>query len=74
MEDHKLLQTLYLVARQPCRAPITLYILFNKRGRLENKGLVNLLGIWARTRFDSQYALHYVINYPKDSRHVHCCL
>jgi len=42
MYDHKLLQELNLTARQPCRAPIMLYISFNKRRLCANEGLVNL--------------------------------
>jgi len=44
MDDHKLSQEPNLTARQPCRAPITLYISFNKHHRLVNEGLVNLTG------------------------------
>jgi len=46
MDDHKLLQELNLTARQPCRAPIMLHILFNKRRHLASEGLVNLTGMW----------------------------
>ena len=44
-DDIKLLQESNLTARQPRRAPITLYmylILFNQSHRLEKEGLVNL--------------------------------
>jgi len=36
-----LLQESNLTARQPCRAPIMLYILFNQNNHLAKEGLVN---------------------------------
>ena len=42
-DNHKLLLKWHWTVRQPRRAPITLYI-FNKRRRLANEGLVNLIG------------------------------
>ena len=44
-DDSKLLHGSNLTARQPCRAPITLYISFKKCRHLVKEGLVNLLGI-----------------------------
>src|SRR6218665_209685 len=45
MDYSKLLQKSNLTARQPIRAPITPYILFNKQCRLANEGLVNFMGM-----------------------------
>ena len=58
-DDSQLLQESNLTARQPCRAPITLYISFNKHHRLVNERLVTLRGCRVcvtsgiRTRFAS---------------------
>jgi len=43
MDDHKLLKESNVTAWQPRRAPIMLYILFNKCHQA-NEGLVNLTG------------------------------
>ena len=44
-DDWKLLRKSNLSTRQPRRAPITLFILFNQRRRLAKEGLVNLTGL-----------------------------
>jgi len=46
MDDHKLIQESNLTTRQPCRAPITLYIEFSHPP--VNKGLVNHTGNMGR--------------------------
>src|SRR6218665_2224867 len=66
MDDHKLSQESNLTARQPRRAPIPLYISFNKCRRLANERLVNLMGDTGR-KLGSQappHVIHYSTSPP----------
>lgn len=60
--DHKLLQESTLSARHPCRAPTTLYVLFNQRRHLASKELVNLTRYTGFELGSSE--LHTIVCYP----------